>query len=56
MAEKILKNNLLAEYNILKFYDSASGRIQQKKNVLFGQWPNAIKKNLQINHTDTECS
>jgi hypothetical protein len=25
------KNNLMAEYNILKLYDSASGRIQQKK-------------------------
>ena len=42
-------NNLMAEYNILKLYDSASRRIQQKKckmysikNVWFGQnlWPN----------------
>jgi hypothetical protein len=28
------KKNLMAEYNILKLYDSASSRIQQKKSII----------------------
>ena len=56
------KNNLMAEYNILKLYNSATGRIKNKKKYIIRPVAYSNKKNVWFgqnfcpNRTDTVLS